>query len=97
MVIDSSIWSDFSELQEFPDDEDGNFYQEVRTIHDITHPNITTPMNDHDIIPTHLAPYHEMNLPSPKKRRFLSRDKQLSSLKRQGSSSSSITFNFVNQ
>ncbi len=79
--LDSSLWDVSS-------DDKCSFYEGVRAIHDVTHPDITTPMNGEDILPTYLIPY---NFPkSPSKKRFLSRDTL--ALKRKHSSSSSVNF-----
>mmetsp|Transcript_6420 Transcript_6420/g.9754 ORF Transcript_6420/g.9754 Transcript_6420/m.9754 type:complete len:149 (-) Transcript_6420:1985-2431(-) len=84
VVIDSSLWDVNS-------DDNCSFYEEVRAIHDMTHPDITTPMNGEDTLLTHMIPYHFIK--SPSKTRLLSREKL--PLMRKYSSSSSITFDTV--
>jgi len=88
-VNDSSLWDVSS------DDNCGDFYEGVRAIHDIAHPDITTPIDGEDILPTLLIPYNFVKSPTctPSKKRFLSRDKL--PLKRKHSSSSSVNFDAI--
>jgi len=93
---DSSVWSVHSDYQAFPDDGSENFYEGVRKIHGITHPDITTPMNGKDSIPTHLVPNNK-SLVSPiiSNRRYIAKMEEFLSRK-SSSSSSSVKFDIVN-
>lgn len=70
-LIDSALWDVNS-------DDNCSFYEGVRAIYDVIHPDITAPMNEEDFS------YHLIK--SPSKTRFLPRDKM--PLKRKHSSSS---------
>lgn len=91
-----SVWSVHSDYQAFPDDGSENFYEGVRKIHGITHPDITTPMNGKDSIPTHLVPNNK-SLVSPiiSNRRYIAKMEEFLSRK-SSSSSSSVKFDIVN-
>lgn len=67
------MWSlDDTNSQTIPDMMGDNFYEGVMKIYDITHPDITTPLNGQDPTPTHLVPYTRKNNASvsPLRRRF---------------------------
>lgn len=93
---DSSLWSVRSDFQLCQDDIEDNFFDEVRNINILSHPDITTPLSGQDNIPTHLIPYEKKGIQiSPIKKRFsLNRDR-LPLPRKSSSSSSSIKVEMV--
>lgn len=91
-----SLWSVRSDFQLCQDDIEDNFFDEVRNINILSHPDITTPLSGQDNIPTHLIPYEKKGIQiSPIKKRFsLNRDR-LPLPRKSSSSSSSIKVEMV--
>lgn len=82
VAVGSCLWGVIS-------DDNCSFYNEAREIYDIIHADTTALINNEDILPTYLIPYHLSK--SLSKKRFFSRD----TLQRKHSSSFSVDFDTV--